>query len=93
VIGFAGEKCPGFELADVALPGGQLAVEIFQEFVALLGVGFLFCQADVRLDVAGDGSQPVVRGNLFLGSFAVAKNGLRFFLVVPEVGLRDAGFE
>jgi hypothetical protein len=30
---------------------------------------------------------------LFFGAFAVAQNGLRFFLVVPEVGLRDAGFE
>jgi hypothetical protein len=30
---------------------------------------------------------------LFFRAFAVAKNGLRFFLVVPEVGLSDAGFE
>jgi hypothetical protein len=30
---------------------------------------------------------------LFFGAFAVAKDSLRFFLVVPEVGLSDAGFE
>jgi hypothetical protein len=30
---------------------------------------------------------------LFFRAFAVAKNGLRFILIVPEVGLGDAGFE
>jgi hypothetical protein len=30
---------------------------------------------------------------LFFGALAVAKDGLRFFLVVPEFGLSDAGFE
>jgi len=30
---------------------------------------------------------------LFFGALAVAKYSLRFFLVVPEVGLSDAGFE
>jgi hypothetical protein len=30
---------------------------------------------------------------LFFGAFSIAKNGLRFFLVVPEIGLSDAGFE
>jgi hypothetical protein len=30
---------------------------------------------------------------LFFRPLAVAKNGLRFFLIVPEVGLSDARFE
>jgi hypothetical protein len=30
---------------------------------------------------------------LFFRAFAVAKDALRFFLIVPEVGLSDAGFE
>jgi hypothetical protein len=30
---------------------------------------------------------------LLLGALAVAKYGLRFFLVVPEVWMSDAGFE
>jgi hypothetical protein len=59
----------------------------------LLGVGFFFREADVGLDVAGDGSQLIFSGNLFFGALAIAENGLRFFLVVPEVGLSDAGFE
>jgi hypothetical protein len=30
---------------------------------------------------------------LFFGPLAIAKDGLRFFLVVPEIGLSDTGFE
>jgi hypothetical protein len=30
---------------------------------------------------------------LFFGALAIAENGLRFFLVVPEIWLSDAGFE
>jgi hypothetical protein len=30
---------------------------------------------------------------LLFGALAVSKDGLRFFLVVPEVGLGDASFE
>jgi hypothetical protein len=30
---------------------------------------------------------------LVFGAFAIAKDGLRSFLIVPEIGLGDAGFE
>jgi hypothetical protein len=30
---------------------------------------------------------------LFFGALAVAKDGLRFFLVVPKIGLSDSSFE
>jgi hypothetical protein len=30
---------------------------------------------------------------LLFGALAVAQDGLRFFLLVPEIGLGDAGFE
>jgi len=30
---------------------------------------------------------------LFFRALAVAQNGLRFILVVPEIGLSNAGFE
>jgi len=30
---------------------------------------------------------------LLFGAFAISENGLRFFLLVPEVRLADAGFE
>jgi hypothetical protein len=59
----------------------------------LLGVGFFFCEADVRFNVAGDGVQFIFGGNLFFGALAIAEDGLRFFLFVPEIWLSDAGFE
>jgi hypothetical protein len=93
VIGLAGEKRPGFEGGDVRFSRRQLAVEVFQKFVALLSVGFFPREADVCIDVARDGRQLLVRANLFLGAFAVTKNDLCFFLVVPEIGLRNASFE
>ncbi len=93
MIGLAGEECLGFEFSDVSFRGRKLAVEIFQKIVALLGVGFFAGESDVSLDVTGDGGKLLVGGNLFFSALAVAKNGLRFFLVVPEVGISNAGFE
>jgi hypothetical protein len=40
VIGLAGEQRLGLELTDVGFCAGELAVELFQEIVALLGIGF-----------------------------------------------------
>jgi hypothetical protein len=93
VIGFAGQKRPGFELADVGFGCGEFAVEVFQKIVALLGVGFFRGEAYVSLDVTGDRRELSVRVNLFFSALAVAKNSLRFFLVIPKVGLSNAGFE
>jgi hypothetical protein len=59
----------------------------------LRGVGFFFGEADVGFDIAGDRSEFVFGRDLFFGALAVAKNSLRFFLIIPEVGLGDAGFE
>jgi hypothetical protein len=42
VVGFAGEQGASFLFADVGFGRGQLAVEIFEEILALVGVGF-FC--------------------------------------------------
>jgi hypothetical protein len=39
VIGFAGEQRLRFEFRDETLSAGELAIEIFQQIVALLGVG------------------------------------------------------
>jgi hypothetical protein len=59
----------------------------------LLGIGLFPCEADVRLDVAGDGGQLIVRGNLLFRAFAIAQNGLRGFLIVPKIGLSNLSFE
>jgi len=53
MIGLAGEQRARFLFGDVGFSGGEFTVEIFQEILALVGVG-LFCgQADVGFDVAG----------------------------------------
>jgi hypothetical protein len=93
VIGLAGEQRPGFEFAHIALGRGQFAVEVFQKVVALLGIAFFLQKTDIGLDVAGDGGELRVGGNLFLGALAVAQNGLRLFLFVPEIGVSNPGFE
>jgi hypothetical protein len=59
----------------------------------LVDVGFLLREVYVRLDVAGDGSEFFVRGDLLLGALAFAENVLRGFLIVPEIGGGDACFE
>jgi hypothetical protein len=40
VVGFAGEEGAGFLFGDVGFSGGQFAVQVFQEILALVGVGF-----------------------------------------------------
>jgi hypothetical protein len=59
----------------------------------LLGIGFFLRQVYVRLEVAGKRGKLFVGGNLFFRAFAIAQDGLRGFLIVPEIGLCDAGFE
>ena len=93
MVVLAGEKRPGFQFRDVVIRGGEFLVEVFQQIVFLLGVGFFLREMDVRLDVAGERRQLVVRANLLFGAFPVAKNALRCFLVVPEIGFGDARFE
>jgi hypothetical protein len=59
----------------------------------LFRVGFFLGEIDVGLDVAGDGGEPFVRGNLLFSALAVAQNALRCFLIAPEIGVGGAGFE
>jgi hypothetical protein len=59
----------------------------------LLGVRLFLREVDVRIEVAGKRGELFVRRDLFFGAFAVAQDGLRGLLIVPEIGLRDARFE
>jgi hypothetical protein len=93
MVFFPGEKCAGFQFRDVVIRGGKLLVELFQQIVLLLRIGFFLGEVDVRLDVAGERRQFVVRANLLFRAFPVAENTLRCFLVVPEIGFGDARFE
>jgi len=93
VVCFTGQERPGFELANVTFRGRQLAVELFQQIVALVSVGLFPSETDVCLDVTGNRGEFFVRSNLLFGAFAVAQNGLRGFLVVPEIRLGNFRFE
>jgi hypothetical protein len=93
VIGFAGEQCTGFLFRDVGFRGVQFLGQVFQEIVALLGVSFFLGEIDVGVDVAADAGEFFVGGDLVFGAFAVAEDGLGFFLVVPEIGIGGASFE
>ena len=93
VIGFSGKQRPGFQFGDVRIRGAKLAVQFFQQIVLLLDVGFFLGKMDVRLNVAGEGGEFRVRGNLFFGALALAEYALRRFLIVPEIGVSDAFFE
>ena len=93
VIGLPGEQRPGFQFGDVVIRSVELAVQLFQQIVLLLDVGFFLSEMDVRLDVAGDGCELLVSGNLFFGPLALAEDALCRFLIVPETGVGDARFE
>jgi len=48
---------------------------------------------DVGLDVAGDGGELLIRGDLFFGALPLSENPLRGFLIAPEIRVGDALFE
>jgi hypothetical protein len=48
---------------------------------------------NVRVEIAGKRGELLVRGDLIFGALAVAQDGLRGFLIVPEVRRGDACFE
>jgi hypothetical protein len=93
VIFFAGEQRSGFQFRDVVVCRGKLLIELFQQVVLLLRVGLFLREMDVCFDVAGERGQLVVGADLFFGALPVSQNGLRCFLVVPEIGIGDARFE
>ncbi len=93
MIVFSGEQRPGFQFGNIAIRGAELAVQLFQQIILLLDVGLFLREMDVRFDIAGDGRKLLVRGNLFFGALSLAQNALCGFLIVPETGFSDAGFE
>jgi hypothetical protein len=53
VVVFAGEQGFGFELGDVGFGIVEFAIDVFQQVVALVCVGFFLREIDVGLDVFG----------------------------------------
>jgi hypothetical protein len=64
-----------------------------QQIFSLLCVGLFLGEVNVSFDVAGDGCELLVRGDLLLGALALPQDGLRGILVIPKVGIGDADFE
>jgi hypothetical protein len=93
MIGLAGKQRAGFLLADIIFGGSELSIEIFQKLLALLGVAFFLGEADVGFDVIRKTSELIVGADLLFRALAVAQHRLRSFLIVPELGPGDAGFE
>jgi hypothetical protein len=93
VIVFAGEQRLGFQLGDVGIGGGEFAVQILQQVVFLFGVGFFLGKIDIRFDVARDGGELFVRGDLLFSALAIAENALCGFLIAPEIGVGGARLE
>jgi hypothetical protein len=54
VIGLSGEERLGFQFGDIAIRSVELPVQLFQQIVLLLDVGFFLSKMDVGFDVAGD---------------------------------------
>ena len=48
---------------------------------------------DVRIEIAGNGGELFVGGDLIFRAFAIAQDGLRGFLIVPKIRRGDARFE
>jgi hypothetical protein len=93
VVGLSGKKSFGFQFGDVRISGVDLFVQIFQEIVFLVDVGFLLGEIDVGLDVAGGRREFLVSGNLFFGALAIAEDTLSRFLIAPEIGIGGASLE
>jgi hypothetical protein len=93
VVAFPGEQRLGFQIGDVSFRGAELAIQLLEQIVALLGIGFFLSEMNVSVEVAGKRSELFVGSDLIFRALAIAQDGLRGFLIVPEIGRRDARFE
>jgi hypothetical protein len=93
VITFTGEQRLRFQVSDVVLGGVELAIQLLEQIVALPGVRFFLRKVDVSVEVPGERSKLFVSRDLVFGAFAVAQDGLRGFLIAPEIGRGNARFE
>jgi hypothetical protein len=93
MIAFAGKERFCFQVGDVNVRGAKFALQLFQEVFALLGIRFFLGKVDVRLEVAAHRRKLFVRSDLLFCALAVTENALSGFLIAPEIGVSDAGFE
>jgi hypothetical protein len=77
VVVLAGKERLRFKFGDVAVRGGDLAVQILEQVIFLLGVGLFLGKMNIGLDIAREGSKFFVGSNLFFGALAIAEDTLR----------------
>jgi hypothetical protein len=92
VVVLAGEQRLGFEFADVGIGGGEFAAQFLEKIFALLGIRFGLSQLDVGFDVTNQRAEFRFRGELIFGALAFFQDGLRLFLMVPEIRIGDLLF-
>ena len=93
MVVLSGKQRLGFKFPDVVIRRREFLAEVFQQFFFLICVGFAFGKVNVRLDVAGEGFELFVGGELIFDALPVAEDALRFFLIAPKIGIGGAGFE
>ena len=93
MIAFAREERFRFQIGNVRIRGAEFAVQFFEQVFSLLWIRFFLREMNVCFKVAGQRGELFVRGNLLFGTFALTENALRSFLIAPEIGVGDAGFE
>jgi hypothetical protein len=92
-IVFTGEQGSGFQLGDVGIGGGDFFGDVFEERIALGVVFFFLRQAQVGFDIALFGVESYFGVYAVFDDFALLQGGLRFFLVLPEIGVAGFCFE
>jgi hypothetical protein len=93
MITFAGEQRFGFQVGNVNVRSAEFPVKLFQEIFSLLRIRFFLRQMNIGLKVAAQRGELFVGGNLLFGALTFAQNALCSFLIAPEIGVGDAGFE
>src|SRR5258705_5262382 len=53
VVAFTGEQRFRFQVCDVIFRGAELAIQLLEQIVALLGIGFFLREMDVGIEIAG----------------------------------------
>ena len=93
MIVFSRKQRLRFQFRDVVFRRRQLFIEVLQQLVLLFGVGFFLRQMNICLNVSGDGRELFIRGHLLFGTLPLAQHALGGFLIAPETGFSDAGFQ
>ena len=92
-IVFTGEQGFRFQFGDVVVGRGEFLGDVFEERVALGVVFFFLREVEVGVDVALFSVESHFGVDTVFDGLALLQGGLRFFLVLPEIGVAGFCFE